>query len=121
VIPGTLDETTRSVKVHVRLANPDHQLRPGMFATARIEGVHDHPSQRMLAIPASAVQVIDDHGAVFVRVKEGVFELRRIHTGERVGELIEVINGLEPGDEVVATGSFLLKGQLLRATLGEDE
>jgi cobalt-zinc-cadmium efflux system membrane fusion protein len=121
VIPGTLDETTRSVKVHVRLANPDHQLRPGMFATARIEGVHDHPSQRMLAIPASAVQVVDDHGAVFVRVKEGVFELRRIHTGERVGELIEVINGLEPGDEVVATGSFLLKGQLLRATLGEDE
>ncbi|MBW1686241.1 MAG: efflux RND transporter periplasmic adaptor subunit [Deltaproteobacteria bacterium] len=121
VIPGTLDETTRSVKVHVLLQNPDHELRPGMFATARIRGVHDHPSQRMLAISASAVQVIDDHRAVFVRVEEGVFEVRRIHTGERVGELIEVINGLDPGDEVVGTGSFLLKGQLLRATLGEDE
>jgi cobalt-zinc-cadmium efflux system membrane fusion protein len=121
VIPGTLDETTRSVKVQVDLLNPDHHLRPGMFATARIQGVHDHPPQRMLAIPASAVQVIDDRPAVFVREEEGVFELRRIHTGERVGELIEVVNGLDPGDEVVATGSFLLKGHLLRATLGEDE
>ena len=37
------------------------------------------------------------------------------------GDLVEVLNGIAPGDEVVADGSFLLKGQLLRSTLAEEE
>jgi len=92
-----------------------------MFATARISGTHDHEPQRALAIPASAVQTIDDHRAVFVRLGDGLFELRRVHTGERAGNQVEVLNGIAPGDEVVADGSFLLKGQLLRSTLAEEE
>jgi cobalt-zinc-cadmium efflux system membrane fusion protein len=120
-ISGMLDQRTRAAKVRVVLPNPEHRLRPGMFATARIAGAHDHAPAATLAVPASAVQTIDDHRAVFVRLSEGVFELRRIHTGERAGELVEVLNGLSPGDEVVGDGSFLLKGQLLRSTLAEEE
>ncbi len=120
-IAGTIDERTRAAKVRAVLPNPEHRLRPGMFATARISGTHDHAPQPTLAVPASAVQTIDDHRAVFVRIGEGLFELRRVHTGERAGEFIEVLNGIEPGDEVVADGSFLLKGQLLRSSLAEEE
>ncbi len=120
-VSGTLDEETRAAKVRVVLSNPEHRLRPGMFATARIAGTHDHAPTPTLAVPAAAVQTIDDHRAVFVRLSEGLFELRRIHTGERAGALIEVLNGLSPGDEVVGDGSFLLKGQLLRSTLAEEE
>lgn len=121
LIAGTIDERTRAAKVRVVLANPDGRLRPGMFATARISGTHDHEPQRALAIPASAVQTIDDHRAVFVRLGDGLFELRRVHTGERAGNQVEVLNGIAPGDEVVADGSFLLKGQLLRSTLAEED
>ncbi len=120
-ISGTIDERTRAAKVRVVLPNIDRRLRPGMFATARIAGTHDHAPQRTLAVPASAVQTIDDHRALFVRLGEGLFELRRVHTGERAGNLIEVLNGIAPGDEVVSDGSFLLKGQLLRSTLAEEE
>lgn len=116
-----LDEKTRSAQVRLVLPNPKHRLRPGMFATARIHGAHAHEPRRFLVIPWSAVQEIDDHRAVFVRVKDGVFELRRIHTGERAGNHVEVLNGLAAGDEVVTEGSFLLKGQLLKSSLGEDE
>jgi cobalt-zinc-cadmium efflux system membrane fusion protein len=70
-------------------------------------------------MPWTAVQDIDEHRTAFVRIDEGVFELRRIHTGERAGELVEVLNGLEAGEQVVTEGSFLLKGQLLRSTLGD--
>lgn len=120
-IPGVLDERTRSIRVRIVLSNPDHRLRPGMFATARIQAAHTHEARSLLAIPWSAVQEVDGHQAVFVRVSEGVFELRTVHTAERAGDFVEILTGLEPGDEVVANGSFLLKGQLLRSTLAEEE
>lgn len=120
-IPGVLDERTRSIGVRIVLANPDHRLRPGMFATARIQATHTHEARRLLAIPWSAVQEVDGHQAVFVRVGDGVFELRTVHTAERAGDFVEILTGLDPGDEVVANGSFLLKGQLLRSTLAEEE
>lgn len=120
-IPGVLDERTRSIGVRIVLPNPDHRLRPGMFATARIQATHTHEARTLLAIPWSAVQEVDGHQAVFVRVREGVFELRTVHTAERAGDFVEILTGLEPGDEVVANGSFLLKGQLLRSTLAEEE
>lgn len=118
---GTLDERARTAGVRIVLPNPGHRLRPGMFATVRIHGTDAHEPRRLLAIPSSAVQQVDGRPAVFVRLEEGTFELRPIHTGQRAGDLVEILNGLRPGDEVVAEGSFLLKGQLLRSTLGEDE
>jgi cobalt-zinc-cadmium efflux system membrane fusion protein len=120
-VGGALDERTRTVSVIVTLSNPDHRLRPGMFATARIQGAHAHEATRVLSIPWAAVQQVGNHPAVFVKVDEGVFELHRVHTGERTGDFVEVLNGISAGDVVVAQGSFLLKGQLLRSTLGEDE
>lgn len=116
-----LDERTRAVSVRVSLPNPGHRLKPGMFATARIVGTRAKEPRRMVAVPWAAVQEIDGHPSVFVRKGERAFELRRVHTGERAGDLVEVLNGLEPGDDVVAEGSFLLKGELLKSTLGEEE
>lgn len=115
-----LETQTRSVPIRVVLPNRDRRLKPGMFATARVQGTHAHEPQRMLAVPWSAVQEVDGHQGVFVRIDEGVYVLRRVHTGERAGDYVEILNGLSIGDEVVAEGSFLLKGELLKATLGEE-
>lgn len=120
-VGDTLEPDTRSIPIRVVLANPDRRLKPGMFATASIQGTHAHDEQRLLAIPWSAVQEIDGHHGVFVRLDDGAFLLRRIHTGERAGDYVEILNGLTAGDEVVTEGSFLLKGELLKATLGEEE
>jgi cobalt-zinc-cadmium efflux system membrane fusion protein len=120
-IGDKLDEKTRAVTVRVSLPNPGHRLKPGMFALARIVGTRAKDARRMLALPWAAVQEIDGHPSVFVREGERAFELRRVHTGERAGDLVEVLNGVKAGDEVVAKGSFLLKGELLKSTLGEEE
>lgn len=120
-IAGVLDERTRSVGVRIALANEGGRLRPGMFATARIQGTHAHESRELIAIPWAAVQEIDGHQAVFVRAGDGVFEVRSVHTADRAGDYVEIITGLEVGDEVVADGSFLLKGQLLRSELAEED
>lgn len=120
-LAGVLDEKTRSIGVRIALANEGGRLRPGMFATARIQGTHAHESRELVAIPWAAVQEIDGHQAVFVRAGDGVFEVRSVHTAERAGDFVEILTGLEVGDEVVADGSFLLKGQLLRSELAEED
>jgi cobalt-zinc-cadmium efflux system membrane fusion protein len=121
LVEATLDESSRSAIVRVVLPNADRRLRPGMFATARIRGTHAHDPVLLLAIPAAAVQEVDGHTSVFVRDEDGGFTLKRVHLGEQAGELVEVLNGLIEGEEVVVNGSFVLKGQLLRSSLGEDE
>lgn len=120
-IGETLDPKTRAVSVRVSLPNPEHRLKPGMFATARIAATRARAARPMLAVPWAAVQEIDGHPSVFVRAGERAFELRRVHTGERAGDLVEVLNGVDAGDVVVAAGSFLLKGELLKSTLGGEE
>lgn len=120
-VSGVLDETSRSAGVRVVLSNADGRLRPGMFATARIQGTLPEASRGLVVIPRAAVQEINGNPTVFLRGNEGTFEVRRVLTGRRVGDLIEIVTGLEEGDEIVADGSFLLKGQLLRASLAEEE
>ncbi len=120
-IGDVLDEKTRAVQVRVSLPNPGHRLKPGMFATARIVGTRAREPRRMVTVPWAAIQEIDGHPAVFVRVRADAFEPRRVHTGERAGDLVEILNGLRIGEEVVAEGSFVLKGELLKSTLGEAE
>ena len=120
-VAGVLDELSRSVGVRIVLANEDGRLRPGMFATARIQGALNRESRKLVAIPWAAVQEIDGRPTVFVRAGEGTFEVRRVLTAGRVGDFVEILTGLEVGDEVVADGSFLLKGQLLRSELAEED
>jgi len=121
LVEAKLDESSRSATVRVVLPNTDRRLRPGMFATARIRGTHAHDPVLLLAIPVAAVQEVDGHTSVFVRDDDGGFTLRRVHLGEQAGERVEVLNGLDEEDEVVVNGSFVLKGQLLRSSLGEEE
>ena len=120
-VAGRLDEATRTAAVRVVIPNGSRRLRPGMFASARIQGTHAHEPRELLTIPWSAVQEIDGHHIVFVRAGDGVFEPTRVHTGEQAGGFVEVLSGLRIGDEVVVDGSVVLKGQLLRSTLGEEE
>ena len=121
LVEATLDESSRSVAIRVVLSNADGRLKPGMFATARITGTHAHAPESLLAIPTAAVQEVDGHTSVFVRDGDGGFTLLRVHLGEQAGQFVEVLNGLSVGDEVVVSGSFVLKGHLLRSSLGEDE
>lgn len=115
VVGATMDETTRTVKVRVGLPNPGARLRPGMFARV----ILDLPGQRSaLGIPEAAV--LSDEGTDFVfRRHEGEFFIRRpVTTGLRRSGFVEIIEGLDVGQTIVANGSFLLKSDVLRSKMG---
>jgi cobalt-zinc-cadmium efflux system membrane fusion protein len=115
LLPGTMNEQTRTVKARIVVPNPDGHLRPGMFVTIRLllEG-----GGNVLAVPKAAV--LADEGRPFVFVhKEGEYWVRRpVTPGRRVGEMVEIVSGLSPGQRIIADGSFLLKSDVLRGKMG---
>jgi cobalt-zinc-cadmium efflux system membrane fusion protein len=110
-----IDPHSRSVRSRVILANPDGRLRANQYAEARIEGA---PRGESTLVPASAVQRVGPVAFVFVRLAEDRYEVRRVRLGPRDGERLAVGGALREGDEVVTAGSFLLKTETLRGSIG---
>ena len=109
-IAPTVDPQTRNALVYVDLpANPD--VRAGMFARGDfLLGAHD-----ALTVPQSALVVRDGFSAVFELVDGGRVALRRVQTGQRTGDRVEVLDGLAPGATLVERGgAFLNDGDLVR-------
>jgi cobalt-zinc-cadmium efflux system membrane fusion protein len=113
-ISGALDPTSHTSKVRCSIANPDHELRAEMYATAAI-GLKAY---RRVAVPRSAVLRLGDQSVVFVRKGETPqgalrFERRRVEVRESLGaENVEVTSGLSSGEEVVTSGAILLVGKV---------
>jgi len=111
----SVDPHTRTARARVPLANPDGALRANMYGEARIAVVSTRPT---VMVPRSAVQRARSVFLVFVRVREGEYEARRVELGIREAERIEVVKGVKPGEEVVTQGSFLLKTETLKDSIG---
>ena len=113
-IDSLIDESTRSVRVRVTLANPDGKLRPGMFVEAHMA---ESVGQSVIPIPASAVAYAPYGDSVFVvadlegpdgKRYRGVRQ-QFVKLGPGRGDQIAVLSGLEPGAEVVSSGVFKLR------------
>lgn len=114
-IAPAVDPHTRTVKGRVALDNPEGLLRGNMFARARI--TTRGPSQ-VVVVPRAAVQRAKDAQLVFVRTAEDVFEARRVDVGPGDARVVEVSGRVAPGDEVATDGSFLLKTETLKGSIG---
>ena len=108
LISGALDPETRTLRVWVRIANADLRLRPNMRATLNIVTVK---ADSVIAIPHRAV--LGEAGNYFVFVQSDtdplVFERRAVVTGIKDDQLIEISEGVFPGDKVVTTGNYQLQ------------
>jgi membrane fusion protein (multidrug efflux system) len=103
-VSPALNAESRALVVEAEVANRDSRLKPGLFATARIEQA---TSQRAVMVPAAAVRTVAGTPRVFVIAGEGETghaEERVIATGQTVGDAIEVTSGLRPGESIVASG-----------------
>lgn len=111
----TLTERTRTVRVRLSVANTDGKLRPGLYGTAEFSA----PPREVVTVARDAVVYTGEAQHVFVRLDNGVIEPRDVKIGGRVGERIEVTEGLSPSDQVVTTGVFLIDSESrLRASGG---
>ena len=114
-IAPQIDSHTRTAKGRVALENPEGLLRGNMFGRARIA---ISSSGNVVVVPRKAVQRAKSAQLVFVRVAEDAFEARRVQLGAGDAEVIEVSGRLAPGDEVATDGSFLLKTETLKGSIG---
>jgi len=117
LIGAVMDEKTRTVEGRVEIRNPSERLKPGMYVEASIARGE---TRRALVIPESALQEFQSQSVVFLQTGPAVYVLRLVETGERTGGRVEILRGLTEGDNVVTSGSFLLKSELLKKTLGEE-
>jgi Cu(I)/Ag(I) efflux system membrane fusion protein len=103
----SLDTLTRTLTARVEVPNPDGRLRVGMYVTARLAG----DQERRLAVPLAAVLPTGTRDLVFVNRGDGTFVPRPVITGVRSDSLVEIVSGLSPGDEVVASATYLLDSE----------
>jgi RND family efflux transporter MFP subunit len=108
IAPGVTPES-RLGTVHIALP-ADAGLLPGMFARAEIQG----EAASRIAIPQESVVFRDGAPSAFI-LKGGQVALRRLTTGARLNGMVEVLEGLAPGDQVVTAGAgFLADGDHVR-------
>lgn len=111
-----IDAATRNVRVQATLANPQGQLRPGMFVT--VDTFLDR-SEKVLLIPAAAVMHAPFGNSVFI-IEEGkaegpdgakplVVRQQFVRLGQRRGDFVTATEGVKIGEKIVATGTFKLR------------
>ena len=116
-IDPRVDPATRTAKVRVEVPNRDGELRLGMYVTLAFESGAGEPRA---VIPRSAVQSVGDRAVVYVPVEDsqGQFVERPVKLGPGVGDLVQVLDGVKPGERVVTDGSFFLRAEATRARSG---
>jgi membrane fusion protein (multidrug efflux system) len=115
-IDPQVDPDSRLLSVRATIANPDFRLRPGMFGTATIPLGKPVP---VIPVPEPAIAFAPYGNSVFViktaptpstsTAQSAEIEQRFVTLGERRGDLIAVLSGLEPGDRFVSAGTFRLR------------
>ena len=100
VSPSVAAET-RALTVEAVAPNPAGRLKPGFFATARIEEAGTRPG---ILVPAAAVRTIGGTARVFVVAGDRAEE-RIVMVGQGVGDQVEITDGLKAGERVAVTGA----------------
>ena len=109
-VSASLDGASRTIRARARVDNPQGRLKDGMFATARIRATG---SASHALVPLDAVQELHGKSIVFVPGdEEGHFRAIRVRPGTESDSAVEILDGIEPGDRVVASGAFDLKSAL---------
>lgn len=116
-IAPIIDPLTRTAKARVRLANPGGLLRANMYGQARIAVGGSRSSS---AVPQGAIQRAKSVKLAFVRLAPGEYEARRVQVAAGRGNdgMVEIASGVEVGEEIVVAGSFFLKTETLKDSIG---
>ncbi|MCY2987833.1 MAG: efflux RND transporter periplasmic adaptor subunit [Planctomycetota bacterium] len=136
LIQPRVEASTRTNRIRLKLDNPQHELRPGMFATVRIntplESIEPYksvaaersrvtrvglssadtaPRSEFLVVPERAVIDTGSKKVVYVEREPGMFEGVEVELGPRQDDQYPVIQGLHAGDKVAAAGGFLIDAE----------
>jgi Cu(I)/Ag(I) efflux system membrane fusion protein len=102
-----LNKETRTVKVRLEFPNPQGKFKPGMYGNVEIRvtpGKH-------IAVPQNALLDSGTRKLVFVDQGDGMYEPREVTVGHKTGQYYPVLAGLEAGESVVTSGTFLIDSE----------
>ncbi|RDK07493.1 efflux RND transporter periplasmic adaptor subunit [Cupriavidus lacunae] len=103
-----VNAATRTIKVRIVLPNPGRRLLPGMFVTVSFDS---SPQQEALLIPSESVIRTGQRNLVMVDAGQAGFVATEIKTGREADGMVEVLDGLAPGQKVVTSGQFLIDSE----------
>ncbi|MFP4533652.1 MAG: efflux RND transporter periplasmic adaptor subunit [Desulfobacterales bacterium] len=104
-----LQRKTRDVVVRLEFDNPELELKPDMYADVKIQ---TRSSETGTIIPARSVLRTGERNLVFIRRAPGEFTPREVTLGMPLDKgMVEVLNGVAPGETVVTSGQFLLDSE----------
>jgi cobalt-zinc-cadmium efflux system membrane fusion protein len=105
-----IDSESKAIPLIATIDNQEGLLRPGMFVRVTIP---IGKPREAITVSSSAIVQHENHSFAFVNLGGGRFQKVDVRTGQSTEEWIEVLDGLNLGDAVVARGAFLLKSELL--------
>lgn len=117
LVGDLVDPETRTIAGRVEVPNSGGRLRAGMYVEAELAVAGE---RRALAVPGSAI--LDDEGrtVVFVLTGERTFSQRAVVIGERAGGIVEIVEGLGEGEQVVVSGGILLESERRKGSLVDE-
>jgi membrane fusion protein, multidrug efflux system len=113
-IEPQINTDTRNIRIQATIDNPDHVLKPGMFATTTVV-LPNKPA--VVTVPETAVDYTLYGDSVYLitekKADDGKTSLTAVRTfvrtGDRLNGRTEILSGLKPGDRVVAVGQLKLQ------------
>jgi RND family efflux transporter MFP subunit len=102
-----VDNTTRTLKVRVELANKNFALKPDMYADVTLNINYGN----RLVVPQEAVMDSGSEQLVYVSLNDGYFEPRSVQVGAKLDNKYVVLAGLKEGERVVTSGNFLIDSE----------
>lgn len=109
---------TRTVEVRIQASQPGNSLvlKPNMYSNVEIRSPVQQPA---VAIPEQAVIRSGERNVAIIALGNGYFESRDVELGAAGGGYVEILQGIQPGEEVVTSSQFLIDSESnLRSALG---
>lgn len=108
-IGEVVDAATRTVKVRCVVPNPDHRLKPEMFARVKVQS---KPGHKVIQVPSKAI--LNDGEKFYVIVaQEGItFRMRRVSVGPDLDGQSRILSGLTPGEKIVTDGAIFMRREI---------
>jgi HlyD family secretion protein len=104
-VSPVLDPATRTAPIEIEVPNPDFRLKPGMYARVSIT---TDTNKEALVVPSAAIADLGGRRGVF-QALNGAAVFRTVQVGSELPNMVEIVGGLEEGDQVITTGARALR------------